>query len=124
MVDIYNINSGWLTIKINDREFVASYLTNVVEDIDEKINYLSENLFYYHNPELIYFDGEGKDLYLTLKTNGEKLILIWEQYDKENLLEAMTFNFNEFVDEWKELKTRIKDDYNENFIMDLYKKME
>lgn len=124
MIDIYNIHHGWLTIRIKNREFIVSHLTNVVKDIDETINYylLSIDLSYpcHHNSELVYLDGEGKDVFITWITNGEKLILIWEQYDFENLLEVMEFNFNGFVAEWKSLKEKIKDDYNKNFVMDLY----
>lgn len=128
MIDIYNIFAGWLVLKINENSFVASYLTNVVADIDDVLEILNNDVLEaYENPKMIHLDGEGLDLYLTLwKNYNDQLIIVWEEYSDKGkpFINHMIFEFNGFINEWLKLRTRIKDEYNKNFIGRLYEELQ
>lgn len=123
MINIKNINAGWLTFCINDLFFRASYLTNVLKDMDDWLAKIIDYKNKPHTPFVLYLDGEGSDLYLTgWRTYDSKLIIIWEEYSKNNNIMIMNFVFKigDFYDEFEKVYDRIKDSYNENFIMGLY----
>lgn len=117
MINITNIHGGWLNLHIGDKSFCASYLTDVYEDI-KKIFELEE--YKYHKNMLstiLYFDGEGKELYLHVRREYNEVIIIWEEYDEKNnlTLYKMQFNYEDFKQEWLRLWNNIREDYWKNF---------
>ena len=118
MINIKAILYGWLTFSIEDFSFRASYLTEPIEDINKALDYLAgEEIETYHNPQQVYLDGEGDDLYLTIwKSFNEDIVIIWEAYYENSIMGIFTFDFDEFYKEWKMLTGRVKDDYENNFL--------
>lgn len=118
MINISNIKYGWLTLSINDLSFTVSYLTDVKEQL-ERIYSLEE---YYNsgNSITLYFDGEGKDLYLTCRKAYGDIIIIWEELSDKEYLYRLEFNYDDFVKELKELFIRIHDNYYNDFDLETY----
>lgn len=117
MINITNIKCGWLCLSLANNKFYASYLTDVIYELDSLIDKCSVE-----KPTKIYIDGEGKDLYLTAWLNyDDKIIIIWEEYSNSELLHIMKFDYEEFKNQYEQLKERIKEDYNENFISNIFK---
>jgi hypothetical protein len=112
MINISNIKHGWLTLHINSHKFQASYITDVMEDITDLL--VLED---YHVPKTIYVDGEGIELHLTAWRDYDYLILIWEEYGRNNevTLDAFKLDFTEFCNKWKEVCDNIRDEYKNNF---------
>ena len=113
MIDINNIRSGWLELQIGNRVFTVSYLTDVAKTL-EKI--FAGNLKSYF-AKVLYFDGEGSELYLTCRKEYDDIIILWEEYTREDAitLDRFEFNYEEFHKEWLKLWNEIKDDYDKNF---------
>jgi hypothetical protein len=124
MINIQNISVGWLNLTIGNRTFHVSYLTDVNKELD-KVKDL-QNCFSYENatPELLYFDGEGVELYLTVRKEYDDLIIIWEEHSREDkiILERMEFFYPEFLLEWNQLWNKIKEEYYKNFDLDTFMK--
>lgn len=118
-IEIPDNTIGWLHLKINDKLFTVSYLTDFITDMRELLTFADNN---YRETEVhrIYLDGEGKDLFLTSWRAIYDLYIVWEYYgeeDKQNL-EIMKFNYNDFVKEFNEKFEVIKDKYYQQFDLD------
>jgi hypothetical protein len=111
MIDIRNIQSGWLDLQIGNREFCVSYLTEVKDEINK--------LFEDRTTKVLYFDGEGAELCLTIRYEYNNIIILWEEcthYGAYNL-DRLEFNIDEFKEAWLVLWNKIQDNYNKNFTL-------
>ena len=129
MIDIYNILYGWLTLKIGDCEFTASYINDVKKDLDY--------LFNFRDKESIkkrVLDGESTgDLllvtYLTYEnintdsstdeeTYGYLINIVWhELYNSGKEIKVLSFPYYAFRKEYLNLCKEIKDRYIKFFLM-------
>ena len=109
MINITNIKGGWLDLHIGDKTFTVSYLTDASDELD-KILTLNEDKI-----KLLYFDGEGKDLYLTIRKEYDDIIIIWEELSDNVYLYRLEYNYEKFKQEWLRLWITIQEDYWKNF---------
>jgi len=116
IINITNIRDGWLDLYLFNQKFIVSYLTDVAEEIEKifNIHHLSSN-FSQHPTQTLYFDGEGTELYLTVRLNWEILEFIWEEYNNHEKLVVFSCHYDKFLSAWKELWNKIEDEYEENF---------
>lgn len=113
MIDITNIDCGWLDLHIGDRTFKVSYLTDVAKELNGIKNFLS------NGEQLCFFDGETSVLHLIIKKHNDNIIVIWKEYDEDDneILDKFEFNYAHFLYEWHLVWERIKNEYKENFEM-------
>ena len=126
-INITDINSGWATFQLDNLSFRVSYLTDVKTEI-EKIFAIDDEFTQFKNDvcptRTLIFDGEGNDLLLTVRSEYNHYIIIWEQkssqfYKQEiyeqNMLVKLIFPKEELFRQWQELWDKIKDDYTKIF---------
>jgi hypothetical protein len=117
MIDITDIHAGWLTLHIGTHKFGVSYLTDVEEELN-KIFILPE--IGQGRALVLYFDGEGKDLYLTMRLEDDNLVILWEEWSfgLDPYLYFLTYSYEEFKTEWCYLWDKICEDYYKHFDLD------
>lgn len=109
MINVTNINAGWLNLHIADKVFSVSYLTDVKDELD-KIYMLDDNSL-----QLLYFDGEEDDLYLTIRKEFDDIIIIWEEISDKEYLYKFKFNYETFKQKLSEVWERVEQDYYKHF---------
>lgn len=111
MINVTNINAGWLNLHIADKVFSVSYLTDVKDELD-KIYMLDDKPL-----QLLYFDGEGSDLYLITRKEFNNIIVIWEECTKygEFIVKRFEFDYETFKKELSEVWKRVEQDYYKHF---------
>lgn len=118
MIEIRNIKYGWLDLYIDQYCFTASYLTDVVDDLNYLFNVKTGE------SKLITVNGEDKgDLNLIsfiswgkYKDTYDWLINIVWNPELEDDLEVIQYPFNDFIKEWNQVKEDIEEDYKLNFL--------
>lgn len=123
MFNISNINAGWLKLRVGDKEFHASYLTDVKEELDYLFDFESCAIKNDTNVRRIHVDGEGVDLYLTAWKIFDQLIVVWEDdVDNPNSplfdVDIFHFNYEEFMQKYYDIWDNVIEDYNKYFKYD------
>ncbi len=120
MIKVLSIAYGWLVFEITDGVHSMKFQDSYLDDFVEEIDYLLE--FDFNDTEIdskaIVLDGEGVNLYLVSFKDmlEDNFYITWKRNDEYPV--TMSFNYEEFVKEWKKTKELIKDDYKKHFLME------
>ena len=113
MFNITDVEAGWLTLHINDDEFVCSYLTDVEYELRKILELLNNDVC------RIEFEGEGPMLYLTcfMEPYRDVLHIIWEQYGKGVIphIKHIETPYNLFCDSIVDWFNNNRKYYHDNF---------
>jgi len=124
MIKITNIEHGWLTLTLNDgkkeKSFQVSYLDDFISSMRNLLSIKNNDYDEQDNVGRIYFDGEGHDLYLTAirECYGDNLYIVWEQYEKEEIIDIFQFKYEEFCEAFEDEFSRVSETYYKNFDWD------
>lgn len=126
MIDIKNIRAGWANLYIGNYVFCASYLSDVVHELNRLF---SINIF---ESRKVVLEGEDKgDLtlvsYITFG-NVNNLLPMSKQRDDDygyilniicqdnHNISIIKYPYTEFMEEYKQMKAIIKPNYIKNFL--------
>lgn len=108
---------GWIDLSIGENEFIVSYLSDILAELDYLFN-LKDDM----HTNRILLEGEGQgDIYLTAYTrnSGSEIVIIWQHAYTEEKPIAMQFPYWEFMEAYSEQKSKItEEEYESGFMMD------
>ena len=116
MINIENISNGWLDLTIGNKKYTLSYLHDVLFELEEILTIID---FDYAAKRLT-FDCEGTELSLTSFVSDYDectLYIIWEEHKEDISVSLLKFPYYDFKKEFYDLKEKIMDNYNKNFLI-------